>query len=673
VFQCPRCLAKVTQYDCDEDEGLTASGKSKTVKVCPSCQAKGFTEVISSLSEKFGYMPVKVVYHCESGCKPTRDEREHNDPSPEKRANFEEYDLGKIMEIDSKTIPFWYPPHKMMNVDDDSTPWGDKWRAGTSSFRTVAELFTKRNLWALATIRHAVSKIEDSAVRDALMFGLTGIMLNTTRMCKDRGKLGISNGTYYIPQVFRELVVTNSLDYKVTNNLSTAFDETSSIEPSAVCISSQSATDLSAIAANSIDYVFTDPPYAEKVQYGELNFVWEAWLDFDTNWHDEEIIVNEVRGKSAGDWAARMKRAMAECYRVLKPGRWLSLCYHDTSEGTWALIQDIMAEVGFVVDKTDSALFIDAGQKSYNQRTADKSTKRDLVLNFRKPKVGEFVITRTSDGRTFHEIAVQIIRDYLTSHPGSTKDRIYDHLVSRMVQSGKMAAHDFNALLRSVAEEVQQPIKKNLFEYEDPDLFGSHIDSRWYLKETADEVDHAEQAREDAAASRLETFMAKYLKKNPELEGVHYSNLFEQYLPVVDKPRRLMADWLPEYYLKTLSGTWRPPNDDERAHLTQLRKAGTLRRIKRFANALLEGVPIRDRDRPGSDRDLLDWLRQCRRAGLYDQGRVLFEKALNLSNLTEGQQLEADEEYRICARRGSTAESRPKKRQRKMKQHDDDE
>jgi hypothetical protein len=66
-----------------------------------------------------------------------------------------------------------------------------------------------------------------------------------------------------------------------------------------------------------------------------------------------------------------MRKAMAECYRVLKPGRWLSLCYHDTSPGTWALIQDIMAEVGFLADKSDSALFIDTAQKTYNQLTAD--------------------------------------------------------------------------------------------------------------------------------------------------------------------------------------------------------------------------------------------------------------------------------------------------------------
>ena len=52
-----------------------------------------------------------------------------------------------------------------------------------------------------------------------------------------------------------------------------------------------------------------------------LFIVWEAWQGFDTNWHDNEIIVNSVRGFSESDWAPRMKRAMAECYRVLKPGR----------------------------------------------------------------------------------------------------------------------------------------------------------------------------------------------------------------------------------------------------------------------------------------------------------------------------------------------------------------
>ena len=243
-----------------------------------------------------------------------------------------------------------------------------------------------------------------------------------------------------------------------------------------------------------------------------------------------------------------------------------------------------------------------------------------------------------------------------------------------MVQAGKMEAHDFNALLRSVAEEVQEPVKENLFDNKEPDLFGSHISSRWYLKETADEVDRAEQVKEDAAAARLEKYMAAHLRKHPEDEGVHYSDLFEQYLPITDKPRRLLADWLPEYFFKTTDGTWRPPaNDQERKQKTALRQTGTLRRIKRFANALIDGVPVRDKDRPGSDVDLLDWLRQCRRAGLYEQGRAIYEKGgLNLANLTDEQQIEAEDDYRICVRRGSDQEAKPKKRQRKMKQDTDE-
>jgi hypothetical protein len=162
------------------------------------------------------------------------------------------------------------------------------------------------------------------------------------------------------------------------------------------------------------------------------------------------------------------------------------------------------------------------------------------------------------------------------------------------------------------------------------------------------------------------------LKEKPELEGVHYSDLFEQYLPVHDKPRRLLNDWLPEYFIKTAGGTWRLPDEEESQQLAQLREAGTLRRIKRFANALIEGVPVRDKDRPGNDVDLLDWLRQCRRAGLYEQGKAIFEKGgLNSANLTDEQQIEAEDDYRICARRGSTEEAKPK-RQRRVNREDDE-
>src|SRR5262249_11123756 len=244
----------------------------------------------------------------------------------------------------------------------------------------------------------------------AIWTAVTTVALTATRMLREE-KRAIQSGTYYLPQIFREIKVLNGIEYNVFQ-LTKALKEISRSvsQQSQVVISTETARDLPGVVSSSVDYIFTDPSYGEKVQYGELNFVWEAWLGFDTRWHDEEIVVNEVRGKSVADWAAMLKQAMTECYRVLKPGRWLSLCYHDTSEGTWELIQDIMAEVGFVVDKSTSALFIDTPQKSYNQLMADKVTKRDLVMNFRKPKPGEWRIRQIfipadADVPTFRELA----------------------------------------------------------------------------------------------------------------------------------------------------------------------------------------------------------------------------------------------------------------------------
>lgn len=154
-------------------------------------------------------------------------------------------------------------------------------------------------------------------------------------------------------------------------------------------VSTQSATKIDQIPDASIDLIFTDPPYANKVQYGELNFIWEAWLNFDTHWHNQEIIVNETRGRTDIDWAEFDAASDGRMFsKSSKPGHWISLCYHDTSEGTWQLLQDIMSEVGFISEKSENALFIDTGQKSYNQNMAEKVTRRDLVINFRKPRLG---------------------------------------------------------------------------------------------------------------------------------------------------------------------------------------------------------------------------------------------------------------------------------------------
>ena len=132
--------------------------------------------------------------------------------------------------------------------------------------------------------------------------------------------------------------------------------------------------------------------------------------------------------------------------------------------------------------------------------------------------------------------------------------------------------------------------------------------------------------------------------------GMHHSDLFEQYLPVKDKPRSLLQDWLSEYFYKTPEGIWRPPaSDEERHQKAALRASVVLRRIKRFANALLDGVPPAEQDRPENAVTLADWIRQYIGAGLFNLGQVLYGKGgLQFDELNEKTQLRVGEDHQIC-------------------------
>jgi len=712
VFQCPRCLEKVPLFDCIEIESLTAQGKPKKIAVCPFCQRKGVHEVISTRAEKFGAMPVLVSYLCEGRCKPVRSDRRHNDPDPRKREYFERYDLAKIREIEAKSFPHWYPHHKMMNVEDDSKPWGAEWREGRN-FRTVADLFTKRNLWALAAILGAAKQIE-SSLSDVFRFAVSSFLLNLSKLYKHReGGGGQPTGNYYIPQVNRENEAWTAFERKFYDLREAYNILSSSLNNPSIMISTDTCTRMKKLPDDSVDHIFTDPPYADKIQYGELNFIWESWLHFDTTWHAEEIIVNLVRGRSEEDWASMMRQAMSECFRVLKPGRWLSLCYHDTSEGTWSLVQDLMMDVGFQVDSSDITLFIDTGQKTYNQTQADKVNKRDLIINFRKPKSGESRLTVSFDGvedeHTFLEKARAVIREFLEKNPGSTKDRIYDELVSRMVRKGEIEAHDFESLLREVAEEVARPVRKDLLENEPPNLLGTHQIARWYLRETETGADQAEQVTADAAAARIHNFLlqtttarlkdsestltkltaeqarirerlqdvdrgvrvesrGKLVRDLREIsnridklefqraewlhQALHYSDLFEFYVTRVNpKPRATLEELLEDYCYQTDAGNWRPPlTDEEKKEKSGERQRAVRRQIQRLYKLLESGQAVPESLRADTPT-LVEWIRHCRRTGLHSQGKLLYEQGgLDLNSLTEEEQVDVEEDYQVCVR-----------------------
>jgi hypothetical protein len=366
-FQCPGCAEVVALYDCPEIKAL------KKARYCPHCLTKNSGEPhkdfsISTRRQKFGSLPVAVVYRCLGRCKPAVDRRSHQDEQRSRKGRFfREYDQTKLASIDGAELPHWYPNREFIR--------GYRYRRDALwiyGIDKVADLYTKRNLWALSAFVHAMKQWHLS---EALYLGLIGMSLGVSRMNRYvPGHWSVQNrimaGTYYIPQLSTQVNIGPQFAKKVAV-VTSSQGYLREMLSGAVSTTNQDASSTP-LQAGSVDFVFTDPAYVDKVQYGELNFVWESWLGFATDWLQHEIIVNPTRGKSLDDWDADLRKAIGNCFRALKPGRWLSLCYHDTDPGTWSRLQDILLDTGFEIH---TVTVLDPKQKSSNQITGEKVVK----------------------------------------------------------------------------------------------------------------------------------------------------------------------------------------------------------------------------------------------------------------------------------------------------------
>jgi DNA modification methylase len=495
-FQCPNCAEIVPLFDCPNENvrypvGGKKSGKTELKKktVCPYCVARNDNKpnrdfVISTRSQPFGSTPVMVHYRCEAGCKPAANDRRHDEDKRSRKAKFfAEYDLGKLERIGRAAIPHWYPDRKMMDVEDKSAPWGVKWRAGTSNFRTVSELYTKRNLWALSAVIGAIARVSSP---DHLRLAVVGMALGVSRMNRYvPGHWSVQNrilaGTYYLPQLATEVNIGPQLKNK--------FDVI--LAANAVlgehCVG-RSVTDNSTIIrgempVNSFDYVFTDPAYVDKIQYGELNFVWESWLGFDGGWLKDEIVVNPFRNKSHEDWDQDMRKALANLYQALKPGRWLSLCYHDTDPGTWTRVQDMLLDTGFEIH---TVTVLDPKQKSLNQMMGEKVAKGDLVVNCRKPRPGDTGRAERDESGIVSQRVRHILIEVLGQTGGQSRERLWDLVLKRLLARGQLAEHRFDDVLGEVGFKSES--------------------GRWFLKEEFESLSDNDVKNEEQAGAGLTVF-----------------------------------------------------------------------------------------------------------------------------------------------------------------------
>lgn len=136
------------------------------------------------------------------------------------------------------------------------------------------------------------------------------------------------------------------------------------------------------ICNDSFDYIFIDPPFGGNLNYSELSFIWEAWLNVVTK-NDTEAIVSVEHNKHLSEYQELMTRCFSECYRVLKPNHWMTVEFHNSQNAVWNSIQESLLRSGFVIADVRT---LDKKQSSFKQINSFSAVKQDLVISVYKPK-----------------------------------------------------------------------------------------------------------------------------------------------------------------------------------------------------------------------------------------------------------------------------------------------
>lgn len=282
-----------------------------------------------------------------------------------------------------QVIEDWYPSNQLIENSRISAKKG----------MNVADLFTKRTLACHSRLLNLIENKSSGNEKEFFKLAFTANLANCSKLVppiKTRGDMsqGAWMTGFYIGETYLENNVLQYFENRFNKIIKGKKDYLKFFEKDLFTKknNSYSVTQCDAkklkIPSESIDYVFTDPPYGDAVPYFEQSIIWNSWLNFYPNYENEIVISDaKTRKKNTSNFEIEINEAFSEIRRVLKLGGYFSLTYHSLSGLEWKAITNACIQNGF--EMIDFNWLV---QKTFTPRQINrsKSIKGDVLVTFEK-------------------------------------------------------------------------------------------------------------------------------------------------------------------------------------------------------------------------------------------------------------------------------------------------
>jgi len=225
----------------------------------------------------------------------------------------------------------------------------------------ISELFTKRNLAALASLWKSIKRVsEGPRVKTFLEFAFMSALAGSSKMCRTTGGSWPVN-SYWVPRIY---VVRNPIAAfrravrRVFRMLLTQSTVTVGRLPEVIAGQAQAAflrSDATRVKMppNTLDYVIVDPPHSGEVQYFELSLFYTSWirgkLDFG-----RELVINRPRNLFMNTYLERITQASKRVYDSLRLGGRYTVIFHTTVESLLRECANAVRGAGFHLEKNEN-------------------------------------------------------------------------------------------------------------------------------------------------------------------------------------------------------------------------------------------------------------------------------------------------------------------------------
>jgi hypothetical protein len=323
------------------------------------------------------------------------------------------------------------------------------------------DLFSPRQLLALAWLKAAIEQISDASGRGALLLAWSATLgkLNRTFLSA-RGRIESRGGSsifsiyrYKLAEATVELPAWEVFHERVMNVIAGKGEV---LRQKCLWASTQGwqgsfeaychdIAELPAVIGRKVDYIFTDPPYGGHIAYLDLSILWNHWLGFQVPMcaREKEIIVGGELRLTEEHYTKRLRESVRACLSMLKRNRWFSVVFQHWNVRYFEAILEEATEAGADLRAAVTQIG-DTIWSMHKKKNKEKVLAGEMILTFYKGGMGSPPSRRQRSRLTIDELMDETLAEVSPDGRPFAGELLFNRMILRAWGNGALQSLDIS-------------------------------------------------------------------------------------------------------------------------------------------------------------------------------------------------------------------------------------